>query len=114
SHATELFQELVRRGSDPAKADHIVAYAASFGRDDVLRYLHGKGFETDQPNPNGIRPLQAAVGVGSLDSVRFLLECSADAAQIDLSQPLNARKGIRTDEDAMEKIRALLQAKQAE
>src|SRR5687768_10095278 len=39
SSALELFEELLRHGSDPARADGLAVGAATAGRTDILRYL---------------------------------------------------------------------------
>jgi len=107
----ELFHDLVRHGSNPSRAAHIVTKAASRGRLDVLRYLREKGFNMNDPNE---RALEGAIGFGSLDTVRFLLDCGVDASGINISKPLKPWKGVRADKGTMEEIRMAIQDKQAQ
>jgi uncharacterized protein len=113
SSALELFEELVRHGSDPARADGLAVSAATGGRIDVLRYLFQAGFNLNQPNDRGIRPIEAAIGMGDLIAVEYLLSANVDLTTIDVSKPLMQWKGALPDAHAVEEIRERIIAKKA-
>ena len=108
SSAEELFDDLVQHGSDPTLADGIASDAAMCGRADILRYLHQARFDLNEPNLRGVRPIEAAVGMGSLATVEYLLSINVDIKIIDVSKPLRPWKGALPDKEAMEEIRKLI------
>jgi ankyrin repeat protein len=114
SSALDLFEELVRHGSDPAHADGLAVDAAWGGRTDVLRYLHESGFNLNQPNARGIRPIEAAIGMGNLGAVEYLLSVDVDIGPIDVSKPLEPWKGALPEPQAMDEIRRRIVAHKTE
>ncbi len=113
SSATELFEELVRSGSDPTRADGLASDAAWSGRNDILRYLQQAGFDLNKTRLRGVRrigPIEAAVGMGHLATVEYLLSVNVDISTIDVSKPLRPWKGALPDKGAMEEIRKLIAA----
>ncbi len=113
SSALELFEELVRHGSDPARADGLAVDAATGGRTDILRYLFQAGFDLNQPNNRGIRPIEAAIGMGDIIAVDYLLSANVDLTSTDMTKPLKQWKGAPPDARAMEEIRKRIIAKKA-
>ena len=111
SSALELFDELIGKGSDPTRADGLATDAAWAGRTDILRYLHQAGFDMNQSNARGIRPLAGAVGMGHLLVVKYLLSLNVDTSMINTSKPLVAWKGAMPGTGVMEEIRKLIIAK---
>jgi ankyrin repeat protein len=111
SPALDLFDELVRGGSDPPLAAGLVTDAAWSGRVDVLKYLRRDGFDMNKPNANGIRPLDAAVGMGHLQVVDYLLSENVDTTGLDVGKPLVPWKGALPDASVMEEIRSRIIAK---
>ena len=105
SSATELFEELVQSGSDPTRADGLASDAATCGRTDILRYLHQAGFDLNKADFRGVRPIEAAVGMGNLVAVEYLLSVKVDITTIDVSKPLKPWKGALPDAQVMEEIR---------
>jgi ankyrin repeat protein len=114
SLAPELFGELVRHGSDPALADGLTSDAAACGRTDILRYLQQSGFNLNRPNLKGVLPIEAAVGMGHLAAVEYLLSVKIDVTAIDVSKPLKPWKGALPRAKVMEQIRERISARKAE
>ena len=98
SRALDLFDELVLRGSDPRLAAGLPTDAAWSGRVDVLKHLRNLGFDMNEPNAKGIRPLDAAVGMGHLQVVEYLLSENVDTCKCQsslMTHPGRAGKGWR-------------------
>lgn len=110
SLAEELFADLVQYGSDPTLANSITSDAAAFGRTDILRYLHQTGFDLNQPSSRAVRPIEAAVGMGYLATVEYLLSINVDITTIDVSKPLKPWKGAFPNRDVFEEIRKRITA----
>jgi hypothetical protein len=113
SPALELFEELVRHGSDPACAKGLAVDAAMCGRTEVLRYLYQAGFDLNHSNQKGIRPIEAAIGNGHLVAVEYLLSVNVDIVAIDASKPFVPWKGVWPDGHVFEDIRKRIIAKKA-
>lgn len=105
SLAPELFDELVRHGSDPTQAKNITLDAAAFGTADMLRYLNHASFNLNQPGSRGVRPIEAAIGMHNLANIEYLLSINVDLTTIDVSMPLKSWKGAFPNIEAMEEIR---------
>jgi ankyrin repeat protein len=111
SPALDLFDELVYKGSDPRLATGLAAAAARSDRADVLKHLRHVGFDLNEPNARGIRPLDAAVGMGHLQAVEYLLSENVDTSGLDVTKPFVPWKGALPDAGVMEEIRSRIIAK---
>lgn len=114
SLAEELFEKLIRAGSDPRLASGIATRAAWGGRTDILAYLNLAGFDLNEPDSRGTRPIDAAVGMGYLPTVEYLLGESVDTTTVDVSKPLKPWKGALPNKGVLEKIRERIIAKRSE
>ena len=68
----------------------------------------------NEPNAKGIRPLDAAVGMGHLQVVEYLLSQNVDTSRLDVTGPLLPWKGALPDAGVMEDIRTRIIAKRTE
>ncbi len=61
----------------------VVHEAVDGNHPNVIQYLIGKGADVNAVNCNRSTPLHWAVGKGSIDCVRVLIECGADITMLD-------------------------------
>jgi len=113
SSCEDLFEYLIRHGSDPALAEGLSVAAVGADRTDILQYLQGSGINLDLPNARGIRPIEAAIGMGNLTTVEYLLSLNVDISSIDVSKPLVPGKGALPGPGVMDQIRERIKAKKS-
>jgi ankyrin repeat protein len=109
-----MFDDLISHGSNPAQADNLVTDAAMCGRTDIIQHLHSLDIDLNQLGMKGYRPIEAAIGMGHLPAVDYLLEAKVDISFIDTSKPLVPWKGSLTDPQTMETICERIKAKKTE
>jgi len=69
------------------------------------------GFDMNQPGSKGIRPIEAAVGMGHLAAVEYLLSVNVEIDIIDVWKTLVPWKGALADPQVMDEIRTRILAK---
>lgn len=106
---SSLFHELLRRGSKLQNTSDLARTAAMSGYIDILRFLHESGVDLNEG-----RPVEAAVGAGDLEAVRYLLSLGVDTSFIDTEHPLKPWKGSMATKEAMEAIRSLISKSKTE
>ncbi len=79
----EAAQELLEAGVDLGVVDvqsgnGMLAYAASNGRNDFIRFLLDNGLDVNHRNHNGITPLMLAVSAGNHEGIEILARAGAD------------------------------------
>ena len=76
-------REMVEAGIDLGVVDvesgnGMLAYAASNGHNDFMRFLLDNGLDVDHRNYNGITPLMLAVSAGNYEGIEILALAGAD------------------------------------
>lgn len=79
----EAAKEMLEAGIDPGVVDvesgnGMLAYAASNGHNEFMRFLLDNGLDVDHRNYNGITPLMLAVSAGNHEGIEILAEAGAD------------------------------------
>ncbi len=79
----EAAQEMLEAGVDLGVVDvqsgnGMLAYAASNGQNDFMRFLLDNGLDVDHRNYNGITPLMLAVSSGNYEGIEILAHAGAD------------------------------------
>ena len=70
---------------------------------DILRSLHEAGVDLNEGHP-----VEAAIGVGDIEAVRYLLSLGVDTSFIDTAHPIKPWKGSMATQEAMEELRSLI------
>jgi ankyrin repeat protein len=102
-----LFPELLRRGSTLQNTSDLATTAAMCGHIDILCFLHEAGVDLNEGEPKQ-RPIEAAVGMGDIGTVRYLLSLGVDTSFIDISKPIRPWKGSMATPETLDEIRSLI------